>query len=73
MAKQKSAKKVAAKVTRGRGRPVLPPEDRRTEHITIPLSVEEMRLIRDHVESLGGRPATWCRDILVREARDPQL
>jgi uncharacterized protein (DUF1778 family) len=61
--------KETEEVRRGRGRPSLPPEDRRTEKPQIKLTRLELDLIRSAAEASGEPVSRWARSVLLRAAR----
>jgi len=49
------------------GRPKLPPQKKRTRHLTVPLSIEEERLVKATARG-EKRLAVWAREVLLAAA-----
>ncbi len=53
----------------GAGRPTIPENERRSKYLTIPLTEDEIRTVQEIAERVGKKPATWCRDMVLRAAK----
>lgn len=66
MAKTRVARKPPKKKDRG-GRPPLPPSERRTLELTIPVSPGELKRLRDFAKRYNQATATWARTKLLHQ------
>lgn len=54
---------------RRRGRPRLPPDEKRREKLTLSLTAEELRLVRIAAANDGRSAQDWARHILAQASQ----
>jgi len=51
------------------GRPILPKKEKRSQHIAVRFTVDELKEVKAAAAELKERPTTWARKKLLAAAR----